>query len=162
MNLTVNHNNRRNHPVIGEAFTRFKKPRCQMFLSGEWGYWSQCQRPAVAFEPHHDKPWKYGKVQRTKTYNGAFLYGEDVLFGYCKQHSMAENHRLIEAEEEATRVRVARETMEMNRKNRRRKMFDTMIAAIDDGDIDGIYTAFNALVDDGVRLRNIRVDERYL
>lgn len=141
MNLDVIHNRRR--VSVMEPFTLKGKPRCQAVTPANSWYPHQCERAATYFEPHRDR---------------VFLYPEDVLFGYCSQHSMTKNHREQDAKD-ARRQRTLEARVEATRRlNLRDKLFSELMHALVNGEDPDVDEAQEQLEKEGFRLTDFRLE----
>lgn len=165
MNLTVFYSRYGKTRAIAEPRTKSGKPRCQMTVTNVGIGQKQCDRPASFFEPHHDRPFKHSPSRKTTAYidgKARQLYGDDVLFGYCKQHSMTVHDEEYNARAEASRQRQAAAKARNERINEQQAAFKNLIIALEKGNDSGVWNAYKVLRDTGVIPAQMHLDARYL
>lgn len=155
MNLSLVHT--RKGVSVAQPFTRNGKPRCQMEVSNDGWWLKQCERPASFFEPHH-QPIHKGTVP-SKTYKSRSkqqqLYSDDILFGYCKQHSYTEAMKRWKAYERE-RLHIAKAQKERQLKTQERQdMFKAMIASLEERKLAEAFWYYTKLRETGLRKEEI-------
>lgn len=152
--------------VVMLPYTAKGKPRCQQTISTGWSHYNQCDRPASFFEPHHERLYKHSPARKTTRrmravggYEERQIYADDVLFGYCRMHSMTLHEERRKAQEEAdAQAHAARKTV-VERKNYRETLFENMMLAIENDDFETAKNIFTRMREEGF---TIRVNREYL
>lgn len=166
MNLNVYRHGSYGKITVMLPYTAKGKPRCQQEISTGLSYYNQCDRPASFFEPHHPRLYKHSPpektVRTTYTENGTEkrqVYADDVLFGYCRMHSLTLHEEQYNREQERARAITAANKEARRRKQTREAMFNNMMNAIEADDFETAKDIFTEMREAGC---TIRVDKAYL